>query len=419
MKEKIKSRGAKITVVGMGYIGLPTSIIFAKNGFKVYGFDINEKIIEKLKNGKVHIVEPDLQEEFEKVLRSGNLVPTNKLTESDVFIISVPTPFKQNKEQKIADLSYVISASEMVSKYVQKGNLVILESTVPPGTTEEIMGKIIENNIGLKLNEDFYVAHCPERVLPGRILYELENNDRVIGASNKFAEEITKELYEIILKTGKVYTTNTITAEMCKLVENTYRDINIAFANELSIICDKLGINVFELIELANKHPRVNILNPGAGVGGHCLAVDPWFIVEKFPQDSNLIRTAREINDYKPHYIVEKIERNINYNKSTIIGILGLAYKANIDDLRESPSLKIASLLKERGYKVYGCEPYSSEKNINGIENIPLNEIIEKADYLVLTLAHKQFMENIELLENRNVCDVVGVLQKKRRSDNK
>ncbi|SHF10393.1 UDP-N-acetyl-D-mannosaminuronic acid dehydrogenase [Marinitoga hydrogenitolerans DSM 16785] len=413
MKEKIQNRDLKITIVGMGYIGLPTAITFANAGFKVYGFDVNENVINTLKNGKIHIVEPDLQEAYEEALNSGNLKPTNKLDKSDIFIICVPTPFKKNEKEKVADLSYVKSASEMVSKYVEKGNLVILESTVPPKTTEEVMGKIIEKNTNLKINADFYVAHCPERVLPGKILYELENNDRIIGASNKYAEKITKELYETILKNGKVYTTDTITAEMCKLVENTYRDINIAFANELSIISDKLGINVFELIELANKHPRVNILKPGAGVGGHCLAVDPWFIVEKFQKEANLIRTAREINDYKPHYIVEKIEKEVEYDKNKIIGILGLAYKPNIDDLRESPSLEIALNLKKKGYTVYGCEPYSKEKNIKGIENISFEEIVEKSDYLVLTLSHNQFLEKIDLLKYKNVFDVIGIINEK------
>ena len=416
MLDKIKNKKAKITIIGMGYIGLPTAIAFANAGFRVYGFDINGKVIETLKSGKIHIVEPDLQKAYEKVLNSGNLIPMNELDKSDIFIICVPTPFKKNEKEKIADLSYVESASEMISKYVDKNNLVILESTVPPMTTEKIMGKIIEKNSNLKINRDFYVAHCPERVLPGKILFELKNNDRIIGASNKHAEELAKSLYETILEKGKLYITDTITAEMCKLVENTYRDVNIAFANELSIISDKLGIDVFNLIELANKHPRVNILKPGAGVGGHCLAVDPWFIVEKFPKESKLIRVAREINDYKPHYIVEKIEKEVNYDKTKIIGILGLAYKTNIDDLRESPSLEIAIELKEKGYHVYGCEPYSEEKEIKGIKNLEFNKIVEESDYLVLTLAHNKFLDKIDLLKDKNVFDAIGVMNEKNAS---
>ena len=311
MKQKIKEKTVKITVLGMGYIGLPTSIVFAQAGFDVNGYDVNEETIKKLKSGKIHIVEPNLQEAYEKVLNSGKLKIISRLEKSDVFIICVPTPYKKIGNKKVADLSYVEDAAKSLAPYIERNNLVILESTVPPMTTEEIVGKIIEEESKLKLNEDFCVAHCPERVLPGKILYELKNNDRIIGASNKYAAEITKDLYEAILEKGKVYTTDTITAELCKLVENTYRDINIAFANELSIISDKLGIDVFNLIELANKHPRVNILKPGAGVGGHCLAVDPWFIVEKFPEESKLIRVAREINDYKPQWVVKKVEEEI------------------------------------------------------------------------------------------------------------
>lgn len=410
MLEKILNKTLKITIVGMGYIGLPTSIAFANVGFKVKGFDVNEEVINTLKSGKIHIVEPDLQEAFKKVLDNGNFIPVNNLEESDVFIICVPTPFKNNEKEKIADLSYVESASEIVSKYVRNGNLVILESTVPPMTTEEIMGKTIEKNTELKINDDFYVAHCPERVLPGKILYELKHNDRIIGASNKKAEEITKKLYENILEEGKAYTTDTNTAEMCKLVENTYRDINIAFANELSVICDKAGIDVFELISLANKHPRVNILTPGVGVGGHCLAVDPWFIVEKFPNEAKVIRSSREVNDYKPQWVVKKIEEKIknDFDKKPIIGILGLAYKPNIDDLRESPSIEIALTLKEKGYDVIACEPNVEKEEIKGIKNYDLEDIIKEADYLVLTLAHKEFKEKKELLKNKKVYNIIG-----------
>jgi UDP-N-acetyl-D-mannosaminuronic acid dehydrogenase len=281
-------------------------------------------------------------------------------------------------------------------------------------TTDEVIGKIIEEETKLKLNEDFYLSYCPERVLPGKILYELKNNDRIVGSSSEKAQKITKELYESILTTGKAYTTNTHTAEMCKLVENSYRDVNIAFANELSVIADKIGINVFELIELANKHPRVNILKPGAGVGGHCLAVDPWFIVEKFPEESSLIRTAREKNDYKPQWVVEKVEKELkekypNKEKEITIGILGLSYKPNIDDLRESPSIEIALTLKEKGYNVVGCEPNVLKEEIKGIKNLSLNETLEKSNYLVLTLAHDEFKQNIDLIMSKEVLNVVGL----------
>jgi len=417
MIEKIKNKTAKITIVGMGYIGLPTSIAFAQAGFNVNGYDVNEEVISTLKSGKIHIKEPDLQQVFEKVLNSDKLKPINKLEKSDVFIICVPTPFIKKENKKLSDISYVESASKAVASFVEKDTLVILESTVPPMTTNEVVGKIIEEETKLKLNEDFYLSYCPERVLPGKILYELKNNDRIVGSSSEKAQKITKELYESILTTGKAYTTDTHTAEMCKLVENSYRDVNIAFANELSIIADKIGINVFELIELANKHPRVNILKPGAGVGGHCLAVDPWFIVEKFPKESSLIRTAREKNDYKPQWIVEKIEKELkekfpNKEKEITIGILGLSYKPNIDDLRESPSIEIALTLKEKGYNVVGCEPNVLKEEIKGIKNLSLNEILEKSDYLVLTLAHDEFKQNIDLIMSKEVLNVVGITNK-------
>lgn len=417
MLEKIKDKTAKITIVGMGYIGLPTSIAFAETGYEVYGYDVNEEVINTLKNGKIHIKEPDLQQSFEKVLNSKKLIPTNKLEKSDVFIICVPTPFIKKENKKLSDITYVEKAAKEISSFVEKDTLVILESTVPPMTTDEVVGKIIESETNLKLNEDFLLSYCPERVLPGRILYELKNNDRIIGSSSEKAKEITKSLYESILTSGKAYTTDTHTAEMCKLVENSYRDVNIAFANELSIIADKIGINVFELIELANKHPRVNILKPGAGVGGHCLAVDPWFIVEKFPEEANIIRTAREINDYKPHWIVEKIEKEVkekypNREKEITIGILGLSYKPNIDDLRESPSIEIALCLKEKGYNVVGCEPNVKKEEIKGIKNLSLEETLEKSDYLVLTLAHDEFKEHIDSIMNKNILDVVGMINK-------
>jgi len=414
MLEKIQRKDVKITVVGMGYIGLPTSVMFAKAGFNVCGYDVNQDVINTLKSGKIHIKEPDLQQAFEEVMSTGKLVPVEKLGYSDVFIICVPTPFKENHEKRIADLSFVENASKSIAPFVAPGNLVILESTVPPMTTDEIVGSIIERESGLRVNEDFFLAYCPERVLPGRILYELTHNDRIIGSSSVRAREIAEALYESILVTGKVYTTDTHTAEMCKLVENSYRDVNIAFANELSVICDKIGVNVFELIELANKHPRVNILNPGAGVGGHCIAVDPWFIVEKFPEEANLIRTARETNDYKPHWVVKKAEEEIQKRfggreKDITIGILGLSYKPNIDDLRESPSLEIALLLKEKGYKVVGCEPNVQRDEISNIKNVVLDEILKTADYLVLTLAHDEFKRNIGKIMQKEVLNVIGL----------
>lgn len=412
MKELLKRAKEKdltITILGMGYIGLPTAIAFAKAGFTVKGFDVNKKVIETLRAGHIHIVEPSLQEAFEEALKSGRLIPTDKLEKSDVFIISVPTPFKKNHEEKIADLSYVESASKEVATVLEENNLVILESTVPPMTTK-LMTDILERESGI-LRDKFMSVHCPERVLPGRILYELEHNDRIIGAERREAGEYTKVIYDAMVKEGTCYITDDITAEMCKLVENTFRDVNIAFANELSVICDKLGIDVFELIRLANKHPRVNILTPGAGVGGHCLAVDPWFIVEKFPKEANVIREARLINDFKPRFIVNKIDEILKGNKKLTVGVLGLAYKPDIDDLRESPAMEIAEILRDNGYKVIACEPNVDSKEVNGFELHCFDGIIEKVDYLVLAQGHKEFKEKIEVLKEKKIYDCLGLLK--------
>ncbi len=407
--EKVKDRNLKITILGMGYIGLPTAIAFARAGFVVNGFDVNLEVINSLKKGHIHIVEPDLQEAFLEVFNEKKLIPINELKKSDVFIIAVPTPFKKDHQEKIADLSYVESAAKMVSKVLEKGNLVILESTVPPMTTK-MMTDILEKETGIS-RENFMTAHCPERVLPGRILFELENNDRIIGVEKKEAGEYTKEIYKTMVKKGTCYVTDDITAEMCKLVENTFRDINIAFANELSVICDKLNIDVFKLIELANKHPRVNILTPGSGVGGHCLAVDPWFIVEKFPKEANVIREARLINDYKPRFIANKVDNILKGNRNLKIGILGLAYKPDIDDLRESPAIEIAEILRNKGYNVIACEPNVHKKEVNKFELYTFSEIIDKSDYLVLTQGHKEFKENINKLKEKNIYDCLGLLK--------
>lgn len=409
MLNRVYDKNIKITVLGMGYIGLPTSIALTRAGYNVAGFDVNEKVIEILNKGKIHIVEPDLQEAYEKALNTGRLTATNKLEESDVFIIAVPTPFKKNENRKLADLSYVESASKMVGKVVKEGNLVILESTVPPKTTK-LMTDIIEKTSGIN-RKKIHTVHCPERVLPGKILYELEHNDRVIGAEKEDSAILAKTIYEAMVKKGTCYVTDDITAEMAKLVENTYRDVNIAFANELSVICDKLGINVFELIKLANKHPRVNILTPGAGVGGHCLAVDPWFIVEQFPEEANVIREARLINDYKPRFIVEKVEEKIGQDQNKVIGILGLAYKPDIDDLRESPAMEIAEIFRDKGYKVIACEPNVDVKEEKGVEIDSLENVMEKSDYLVLAQGHKEFKEKIKKLKGRKIFDCIGLLK--------
>lgn len=407
--KKVLNKDLTITILGMGYIGLPTGIAFARAGFTVYGFDVNKNIIETLKSGKIHIVEPDLQEAYEEALKSGKLVPIDKLEKSDIYIIAVPTPFKQDENQKIADLKYVESASKMVGEILEENNIVILESTVPPMTTR-LMTDILEKTSGIS-REKFMSVHCPERVLPGKILYELEHNDRIIGAERYEAAEVAKTIYDTMVKEGTCFITDDITAEMCKLVENTFRDVNIAFANELSVICDKLNIDIFELIKLANKHPRVNILNPGAGVGGHCLAVDPWFIVEKFPNEANIIREARLINDFKPRFIVNKIDEVLKGNKELTVGVLGLAYKPDIDDLRESPAMEIAEILRDKGYNTIACEPNVKEKKANGFELYSLEKIIEEADYLVLTQGHTEFKNKLGKLRDKNIHDCIGLLK--------
>lgn len=407
--KKVKDRTLKITMVGMGYIGLPTSIAFARAGFDVRGFDLNLEVIETLKNGHINIVEPSLQIAFEEVLKNKKLVPISKLEKSDVFIIAVPTPFKKNHEKKIADLSCVKEAAIEVGRVLKEGDLVILESTVPPGTTK-FMEKVLENESNI-VSSKFMTAHCPERVLPGRILYELEHNDRIIGSARREVGEYVKEIYCSMVKEGTCHVTNNETAEMCKLVENTFRDVNIAFANELSVICDKLDIDVFELIKLANRHPRVNILSPGVGVGGHCLAVDPWFIVEKFPDEARIIKESRLMNDYKPIYMAEKIDEKLGGNKGFLIGMLGLSYKADIDDLRQSPAVDLGKILKEKGYNVIACEPNINKGEVQGFKLYSFDEIIQKADYLVLAQGHNIFKENREVLKKLGVYDCLGLLK--------
>lgn len=384
----MKCEMKKISVVGLGYIGLPTAIVLADAGHQVYGYDANPNVRESLKNGKIHIVEKNLQEAFTSVLESGHFHVSETLEVSDVYILCVPTPFIG--EEKKADLRYVKSAAELVGNVLKKGDLVILESTVPPHTTS-MMTKLLAETSGLK-EEDFYTAHCPERVLPGKILYELHHNDRIIGAKNEKAALMTKELYDTFVQEGTCYTCDDVTAEMCKLVENTYRDINIAFANQLSEICKTAGIDVFKLINLANKHPRVNILTPGLGVGGHCLAVDPWFLVEQFKEEASLIHTARVINDEKPLWVMKQIEKEIQYDTNKKIGILGMAYKPNIDDMRESPSLSLAHALQAKGYQVYGCEPNTTLNQLDTVPLLSLQECIDQCDYLVFALAHNEYI---------------------------
>lgn len=401
----------EITVVGLGYIGLPTAVVMAGAGHHVKGFDAKKEVCESLNEGRIHIVENHLQEAFAEVLENGCLEIVSEIPASDIYVICVPTPFLEEEQEKVADLSYVESAAREVAKVLKEGDLVILESTVPPHTTAW-MGEILSKVSGLPRAE-FYTAHCPERVLPGRILYELKHNDRIIGAEDPKAAQMTRELYETFVEEGNCYVCDDVTAELCKLAENTFRDINIAYANQLSMLCEKAGIDVFRLIRLANKHPRVSILTPGLGVGGHCLAVDPWFIVEKYQEDASLIRTAREINERKPFWVKDRIRKELGGDLTKKIGILGMAYKPNIDDMRESPSLALAGALVSEGYQVFGCEPNSRSSEISGIPLLSLEALLNQCDYLVIALAHDEFQDEAvrERIREKPHYDCIGFLR--------
>lgn len=391
----------KICIIGLGYIGLPTAALLANKGYIVHGVDIVQSVIDTINCGKIHIAEPDLQQFVENAVKSGKLFADNKPTFADVFIIAVPTPFR---EGYIPNIDYVIKAAESISPYVKEGNIIILESTSPVGTTEKLED-ILGNN-GIDISK-VYIAYCPERVIPGFIMKELIENDRIVGGKDKESAKIIGNFYRYFVK-GEVYETDTKTAEMCKLVENSFRDVNIAFANEISMLCDKLGINVLRLIELANKHPRVNILKPGVGVGGHCIAVDPWFIVYSDSELSKLIRTAREVNNYKTQWVIEKIKNYaLKFEKENRlkpkIACLGLAFKPDVDDLRESPALYVVKRLINEGYDVLPVEP--NVNNFKDFQLFDIEEAVKKADIITFLVAHKEFKK----LNIKTELDFCGV----------
>ena len=398
----------KVGMVGLGYIGLPTAALLAYKNMEVLGIDINKAVVETINRGAIHIVEPELDTLVEKVVKSGNLRASQKPEASDVFIIAVPTPIKKDNQP---DISYVQSATELILSYLQPENLVIIESTSPVGTTEKMAGLIYQKRPELK--DKIQIAYCPERVLPGNIIYELEHNDRAIGGIDDKSTEKAIAFYRNFVK-GELYPTNARTAEMVKLVENSSRDLQIAFANELSIISDKAGIDVWELIELANKHPRVNILRPGTGVGGHCIAVDPWFIVSDFSKEARLIRTAREINNYKTEWVIEKIKNEalqfeLKHRKKPVIVAMGLAFKPDIDDLRESPSLYVARSLKMQNFNVVAVEPnieYSDE-----FELLDIEQAVQQADIIAFLVGHKEF-KYVTIPAGKSVMDFVNVRKK-------
>lgn len=384
-----------VCVVGLGYIGLPTSTVLASAGHFVIGVDINPNVIDLINKGQVHIVEPDLEEGVLRAVMKGRLRAQLTPDFADVFIICVPTPFYSDRENPEPNMDYVVAATTAIAAYVRPGNLVILESTSPVGSTELVKQTLESHGIN---SDDLFIAYCPERVLPGQILKELVENDRIVGGVTHESGQVVAEFYRSFVSHGRVLVTDARTAEMSKLVENSFRDVNIAFANELSIICHRARINAQELISLANRHPRVNILNPGPGVGGHCIAVDPWFIVAMDPENARLIRQARQVNDRKANWTRMRIEEAADefsriHGRPAKIAALGLSFKPNIDDLRESPAFQIAWELIEAGYEVLPVEP-----NLSGHESLKLRQIedaVKEADILAFLVAHRQF-KNID-----------------------
>lgn len=401
----------KACFVGLGYIGLPTAIIVAKQGIEVLGIDINPEIVETINKGKIHIVEPGLQELCNEVVKNGNLKASLEIEQSDVFLIVVPTPFKGDHQP---DISYVENATKSIIPFLKEGDLYIIESTSPIGTTEKMAELIYAERPDLK--DKIFISYCPERVLPGNVIYELVNNDRVIGGIDEKSTLKAIEFYKLFVK-GELFSTNARTAEMCKLTENSSRDVQIAFANELSIICDKAGIDVWELIRLANRHPRVNILQPGSGVGGHCIAVDPYFITADFPRESQIIAKAREINNYKAFWCAEKTQQTIlefklKEHREPRVALMGLAFKPNIDDLRESPAKYIANKIMQshNDGDFLVVEPNILEHKVFKLTNY--KEAYEIADVVVFLVAHSEFKELVQS-NDKIILDFCGVTKNK------
>lgn len=399
-----------ICVIGLGYIGLPTAIVIADNDIEVIGVDINPHVVETINKGKIHIVEPGLEELCRQVIDKGTLKAQTEPTESDVYLIVVPTPFTGDHEP---DISYVEAATRSVLTYLKEGDLYIIESTSPVGTTEKMANLIFSERPELK--DKLAIAYCPERVLPGNVIYELVNNDRVIGGIDEISNERAVAFYSQFVN-GELHRTNARTAEMCKLTENSSRDVQIAFANELSLICDKAGINVWELIELANKHPRVNILQPSSGVGGHCIAIDPYFITADFPMESQIIGKAREINNYKAFWCAEKTQQTMKqfelaHGRKPVVALMGLAFKPNIDDLRESPAKYIATKVMQghNDADFLIVEPNIKEHKVFKLTDY--HEAYEKADIVAFLVAHKQFNE-LPYNEEKVILDFCGVFKR-------
>ena len=413
-----------ICILGLGYIGLPTAAMFATHGKKVVGVDKNQKIVNTLNNGDIHIHEPGLRELVHQALSSGNLKVSTQAQPADAFIIAVPTPFQEEIAQtedgiqyKKADMRYVVTATEAILPHLRHGNLIILESTSPPRTTEDLVKPILERS-GLKAGDDFCLVYSPERVLPGQILKELIENARVIGGVNQASAQAGKDLYVAFVK-GDILLTDATTAEMSKLMENIYRDVNIAIANEFSRLGDRFGVDMWGAIETANLHPRVDILRPGPGVGGHCISVDPWFLVEAAPDLTPLIRTARLVNDSQPKYVMELIRRTLGDPRGRRIALLGLTYKSDVDDLRESPSITIANLLVQAGADIVAYEPFNPNAKFDHFRVVSRLEVaLSEADALIFLVAHKKFRSIkpslvSRFMSGRIVVDIVNILNHK------
>jgi len=396
----------KVCVIGLGYIGLPTASLLGTKGYEVLGVDVDTRVVETINRGEVHIVEPGLDILVRSAIQSGNLTAALEPAEADIFILAVSTPFKEGYQP---DLSQVEAASRRIAPVLKPGNLVILESTSPVKTTEDVIAPILRE-AGHKVGEDVFVAHCPERVLPGRILTELVENDRIVGGINEASAEVAAEFYREFVS-GEVLVTDAATAEFSKLAENTFRDVNIALANEISILCDREGINPWDVIALANRHPRVQILQPGPGVGGHCIAVDPWFLVARAPEQARLIRTAREVNDGKIGWVVDKVKSCAGRFKRPVIACLGLAFKADIDDLRESPAVKIVNrLIAEDVGQIVVSEP--NIKSHDRFTLIGYEEAVVQADIVLLLVDHREFkrLKAIDFKE-KILIDTRGVVR--------
>ncbi|WP_444888144.1 UDP-N-acetyl-D-mannosamine dehydrogenase [Microbulbifer sp. JMSA008] len=420
-----------ISVIGLGYIGLPTAAVIASRRKKVIGVDVNKEAVETINKGNIHIVEPELDIIVHAAVTEGYLQATTNPQPADAFMIAVPTPFTTGEQGKYpkANLDFIQTACKSLAPVLKPGNLVVLESTSPVGTTEKMSEWLADTRPDLTFPQthgelsDIRIAYCPERVLPGHVIRELVENDRVIGGMTRKCSDFAKSLYQVFVE-GECLVTTTRTAEMTKLTENSFRDVNIAFANELSMICNKLGINVWELISLSNRHPRVDILQPGAGVGGHCIAVDPWFIVDSCPGEAQLISKAREVNDHKPEWILDQVKESLKQicdetpgytSRDITIACLGISFKPNIDDLRESPALNIATAISGLGCQVQVVEP-----NIDSLPNtlddinvnlVPLEKALEKSDIVCVLVKHNEFSNKIRLIQSKNiVIDSVGLL---------